>query len=137
MSGDLLSNIDDVKNHDIDTSLIDNLIGAQILLRKSAERISALRSEIYRLEKENYKLKKNPPKEVVVKSVDEIPAANITIRRVELSSRPRNALRNAGFKTLGQIYNISKKQLLRLDNFGKKSLKEVESVMHDHGFTNW
>lgn len=135
----MLDKITDVDNHDIDTSLIDNLVGAQILLRKSAERISALRGEIYRLEKEVYRLTNAAPANADVPKSENTDktATEVKLKRAGLSTRSRNALRQAGFKTLGQVYNIPKNHLLRLNNFGKISLREVENVMREHGFTNW
>ena len=130
--------IKDVDNHYIDSTLIDELMKTSILLRRAAERINALRKEIYNLEKEVYRLtNKLPADDVPIGENGESSTAEIVIKRAGLSARPRNALRRAGFKTLGQVYNYPKAHLLRLNNFGKTSLREVERVMHEHGFTNW
>lgn len=48
-----------------------------------------------------------------------------------LSARPLNALAKAGINTVRQIASLSDRELLELDGFGRKSLKEVREVMDD------
>lgn len=51
------------------------------------------------------------------------------VDELEMSVRSANCLRNANIRVVGQIYDMGKKQLLRLPNFGKKSLAEVNDVL--------
>jgi len=63
----------------------------------------------------------------IVDSTDEW--KNIRIEEVGFSVRASNSLRNYNIKTLGELAQLSSKDLLRLPNFGKKSLSEVELVL--------
>lgn len=63
--------------------------------------------------------------------------AHVRIEELDLSVRSYNALRAQAVKTLGQLANLSDKQLLQFTNLGRKSLREIRGVMHktlsEHG----
>ena len=52
---------------------------------------------------------------------------------VDLTARPYNALRDEGFENIGDVAECSSKELLRIPNFGKKCLKEVEAILASAG----
>lgn len=57
------------------------------------------------------------------KSVDEL----------ELSVRSSNCLRAAKVRTIGDLVQRSEQEMLKQRNFGRKSLKEIEDILHDMG----
>lgn len=52
---------------------------------------------------------------------------------LELTSRAWNCLRAGEITTIGQLLATSRKDLLRMPNFGRKSLREVEAQLILHG----
>jgi len=52
---------------------------------------------------------------------------------VELSVRSRNSLQKENIRTLGELVTRSESEMLEIDNFGKKSLQEIEDFLGEHG----
>lgn len=50
----------------------------------------------------------------------------------ELSVRSRNSLQKENIATLGQLVQKTEEEMLRIENFGKKSLKEIEEFLLEH-----
>jgi DNA-directed RNA polymerase subunit alpha len=65
--------------------------------------------------------------------VDEI--LNKSIEELELSIRSANCLRSARIKTIGDLAKKSEAGLLRMRNFGRKSLKEIKEILTSYGLT--
>lgn len=57
------------------------------------------------------------------------------IDELELSVRSDNCLRNAGITTVEQLVTQSSSDLLRIKNFGRKSLIEVEEILASLGLS--
>jgi len=53
-----------------------------------------------------------------------------SIEDLELSYRPYNCLKSAGIDTVGEAMKKTDKELLRIKNFGRTSLREVREVLH-------
>lgn len=51
----------------------------------------------------------------------------------ELSVRSRNSLQKESIQTLGDLVQRSEEEMLSIGNFGKKSLKEIENFLEEHG----
>ena len=51
----------------------------------------------------------------------------------ELSVRSRNSLQKENIQTLADLVQRSAEEMLRIENFGKKSLKEISDFLGDHG----
>ena len=51
----------------------------------------------------------------------------------ELSVRSRNSLQKESIQTLGDLVQRSEEEMLGIENFGKKSLKEIEDFLEEHG----
>jgi DNA-directed RNA polymerase subunit alpha len=51
---------------------------------------------------------------------------------MELSVRALNCLKAADIKTLGELVKLSRNDLLRFRNFGKKSLTELDELLDNH-----
>ena len=73
---------------------------------------------------------------------DEAPAAvheelqeklKTPISELELSVRSANCLREAKIKTIGDLVEKSPQELLKYRNFGKKSLAEIDELLHSMG----
>lgn len=56
------------------------------------------------------------------------------IDELELSVRSFNCLKSAGINYVGDLVQQSENDLLKIKNFGRKSLKEVKGVVEDLGF---
>ena len=50
----------------------------------------------------------------------------------ELSVRSRNSLQKENIKTLGDLVQRSEEEMLGIENFGKKSLKEIADFLDEH-----
>lgn len=55
--------------------------------------------------------------------------STIPISHLEFSVRTTNCFFNAGFKTIGDIVSKSEQELMKLPNFGRRSLNEVRAVL--------
>ena len=51
----------------------------------------------------------------------------------ELSVRSRNSLQKENIRTLGDLVQRSEDEMLNIENFGKKSLKEISDFLEEHG----
>jgi len=51
----------------------------------------------------------------------------------ELSVRSRNSLQKESIQTLGDLVQRSEEEMLGIENFGKKSLKEISDFLDEHG----
>jgi len=51
----------------------------------------------------------------------------------ELSVRSRNSLQKENIRTLGDLVQRSEDDMLEIENFGKKSLKEISDFLQEHG----
>ena len=51
----------------------------------------------------------------------------------ELSVRSRNSLQKESIQTLGDLVQRGEDEMLAIENFGKKSLKEIEDFLEEHG----
>ncbi len=51
----------------------------------------------------------------------------------ELSVRSRNSLQKENIRTLGDLVQRSEDAMLQIENFGKKSLKEISDFLEEHG----
>ena len=51
----------------------------------------------------------------------------------ELSVRSRNSLQKENIQTLGELVQKSEDEMLAIENFGKKSLKEIGDFLDEHG----
>ncbi len=58
---------------------------------------------------------------------------SISIDDLEISVRAYNSLKSNNIKTLGDIVSRTEQELLKLKNLGKKSLKELEDIVHQYG----
>ncbi len=51
----------------------------------------------------------------------------------ELSVRSRNSLQKEDIQTLGELVQKTEDEMLSIENFGKKSLKEISDFLDEHG----
>jgi DNA-directed RNA polymerase subunit alpha len=58
-----------------------------------------------------------------------------TVDELELSVRSANCLKNAGIKLIGELVSRSEAEMLKTQNFGRKSLNEIKDVLADMGLT--
>jgi DNA-directed RNA polymerase alpha subunit len=68
----------------------------------------------------------DPPESVLIEGID-------GIKYQFFSNRAANALHVAGVKTLAELAAMSEAELLRLPNFGRKSLQEIKQAVKYYG----
>jgi DNA-directed RNA polymerase subunit alpha len=56
---------------------------------------------------------------------------------LKLTVRCQNVFHREKIKTLGQLCRMTEGELLRLDDFGRKSLNEVIKEVQENGLTLW
>lgn len=57
------------------------------------------------------------------------------VEDLKLSVRTENELRNAGIRHVGELVVKTESELLKLNNFGRRSLKEIKEVLAPMGLT--
>ena len=63
------------------------------------------------------------------------PDLELPIEALDLSERPRNCLRRAQIKTVGELIERTSDDLLNITNFGQKSLEEVIAKLDELGLS--
>ena len=63
------------------------------------------------------------------------PDLDLPIEALDLSERPRNCLRRAQIKTVGELVARTSDDLLNITNFGQKSLEEVTAKLDELGLS--
>ncbi len=58
-----------------------------------------------------------------------------SVDELELSVRSANCLKNAGIKLIGELVSRSEPEMLKTQNFGRKSLNEIKDILVDMGLT--
>jgi len=58
-----------------------------------------------------------------------------SVDELELSVRSANCLKNAGIKMIGELVSRSEAEMLKTQNFGRKSLNEIKDILDDRGLT--
>jgi DNA-directed RNA polymerase alpha subunit len=57
------------------------------------------------------------------------------VSELELSGRTRNCLNYEGIRTVGELVQLSVRDLLKKKNFGRASLNEIEAVLAEMGLS--
>ena len=73
--------------------------------------------------------------EIVVEKNENIAVEDILVMDLELSQRAKNCLKNFPYKKLVDFTRVSADELMRLKNFGQKTLDEIREKLSDHGLT--
>ncbi len=68
---------------------------------------------------------KQPVNENLYRRVDEL----------ELSVRSANCLKNANIRLIGELVQKSEAEMLKTQNFGRKSLNEIKDILSEMGLT--
>ncbi len=79
----------------------------------------------------------NSPSDVVTEK-PKVVAHNIdkvTVDELDLPPKIANRLKENGFETVDDVMNAGRDALLKMPNFGEKSLKEVEAKLKDKGYS--
>lgn len=71
----------------------------------------------------------------VVPDTSGSPDLDLPIEALDLSERPRNCLRRAQIKTVGELVERTSDDLLNITNFGQKSLDEVIAKLDELGLS--
>lgn len=85
----------------------------------------------------NFDEETEPSEEVEVEEEREKLNENLyrSVEELELSVRSANCLKNAGIKLIGELVSRSEAEMLKTQNFGRKSLNEIKDILADMGLT--
>jgi len=85
----------------------------------------------------NFDEEAEPSEEVVVVEEREKLNENLyrSVEELELSVRSANCLKNAGIKLIGELVSRTEAEMLKTQNFGRKSLNEIKDILADMGLT--
>lgn len=120
-----------------------NFTRLKVMIAESEERLGAARMEIFSLRKKNNELQNHIDKnawlaDIVPKAkAENIPLNLFTIDICErdLSFRTSRCLATKGISNLGELISLSANDLLRIRNFGHKSLDEIIVFLKAKGLT--
>jgi DNA-directed RNA polymerase subunit alpha len=59
---------------------------------------------------------------------------DMQIETLDLSPRPYNCLKKAGYHNIGEVLSLTREQLKALDQLGKKSIDEIEEKLGKIGY---
>lgn len=108
----------EVKTDGTSTS-IETMVEAASLLKHHLSFFTNLGVEPQFVSKEQLDAEHRRIREILKRSIDEL----------EISVRASNCLKNKKIQTIGDLVRKSGKELLTYENFGRKSLKELEKIL--------
>ncbi|MFW5782609.1 MAG: DNA-directed RNA polymerase subunit alpha [Candidatus Muiribacteriaceae bacterium] len=73
--------------------------------------------------------------EVAQEPRKDIPVEEMTVMDLDISQRAKNCLKNFPYKTVMDFTRVSADELMRLKNFGQKTLDELREKLAEHGLT--
>ncbi len=85
----------------------------------------------------NFDEEAEPSEEVEVEEEREKLNENLyrSVEELELSVRSANCLKNAGIKLIGELVSRTEAEMLKTQNFGRKSLNEIKDILTEMGLT--
>jgi DNA-directed RNA polymerase subunit alpha len=95
---------------------VEAIVEASGLLKHHLSFFTGLGVEPHFASKEQLDAEHRRIREILKRSIDEL----------EISVRASNCLKDKNIKTIGELVKKSNKELLSYENFGRKSLKELE-----------
>lgn len=107
----------------------DGSVAPKDALMQSAKILSSHLTHIY--------APKEDESQVAPTSITTIPdeVTRMTIEELDLPTRIVNALRNGGIETVGDLLQISRKELMKIKNLGSKSMGVVEGKLKEKEVT--
>lgn len=81
-------------------------------------------------EVDTYNEEANERPKVIAKSEDKL-----TVDELDLPPKIANRLKENGYETVDDVINAGREQLLKMPNFGEKSLKEVDVKLKEKGYS--
>ncbi len=85
----------------------------------------------------NFDEESEPSEEIEVEEEREKLNENLyrSVEELELSVRSANCLKNAGIKLIGELVSRTEAEMLKTQNFGRKSLNEIKDILAEMGLT--
>lgn len=77
-------------------------------------------------------LKPPAPTSAVTQGVDQAQVLDLPIEELGLSVRSLNCLKRAAVRKVGDLVNLSEEDVMKLKNFGQKSLVEIKEKLADY-----
>lgn len=109
----------------------------QLFIKHREDEIKNMRLERDLLYTEIKELKKIANKRYLKTSFygkEDVKKLSFTLEDIVMSVRLYNALKANKINTLFDIVSSTKKELFKIRNFGEKSCKELEKIVHEYGF---
>jgi hypothetical protein len=69
----------------------------------------------------------------IEKMLDGRAVGDVLVDELEISIRTYNCLKNLGIRTVGQLATMTEAELLRTQNFGRKSMKDLKDILGTFG----
>lgn len=96
--------------------------------------VDKMRIELLKLKNDLINAIKHPETIELTEEEIELSRLSQSINELDFSVRTHNCLMRAGIKTLSQIVQLKPDDLLRVRNFGRKSLREVINKLNEMGY---
>jgi DNA-directed RNA polymerase alpha subunit len=112
---------------------LEGVSGNRIMQILRQRQYRAKRSEAREMEREALKKKLETAQAEHAELAVSSPFLSLMVGNLELSVRSANCLRNEYIVTLGDLVQRSEWELLRMPNFGRKSLNEIKEMLGEFG----
>ncbi|MDQ3239463.1 MAG: DNA-directed RNA polymerase subunit alpha [bacterium] len=99
-------------------------------MRQSSEILTKYFTFLSGAEANEYDEKSNERPKVMAKTDD-----TMTVDELDLPPKIANRLKENGYETVDDVINAGRDQLLKMPNFGEKSLKEVDAKLKEKGYS--
>lgn len=76
---------------------------------------------------------RKPKREKPEEKREDLEALNLSVQELNLPTRVANALEKGGYKTVANLVESDKKELIKVKNLGAKSIKIVEAALAEKG----
>jgi DNA-directed RNA polymerase alpha subunit len=76
-----------------------------------------------------------PKEDNTITYVQRYKAKRLNIEDLNISTRGKNCLRNAGLKTLGDVCQCTAAELYRIPEFGKKTMYDLQEILIFYGLS--
>lgn len=112
------------------------LENTKFALKEAQQTIEALTKELkFYVDKEEKEIDEQELRELVHKNEELVRLFNTELFEFDLSVRSLNCLRYANIRTVGDLVQYAKADLMKFRNFGKRSLTEIEDFLEEHNLT--
>jgi DNA-directed RNA polymerase subunit alpha len=110
--------------------ITDGTLTPMEAMKESAQILTKYFGFLTGAEVDTYSEEANERPKVIAKSEDKL-----TVDELDLPPKIANRLKENGYETVDDVINAGREQLLKMPNFGEKSLKEVDAKLKEKGYS--